>query len=312
MSTEITEAFVKQFRSDVIMLSQQKDSRLKKAVRNESQKGESQFFDRIGSVTATKKAGRHSDTPLIDTPHSRRRVTLSDYEHADLIDHADKVRLLIDPTSPYSRAFQMAFGRAMDDEIIDAALGSAYGGVDGGTSVAHPNSQKLAAVNAAGTAGDNMNVELLRRAKQKLDEQEVDPSIRRYIAHESSQVTNLLEDSNVTSSDFNTVKALVQGEVNQYMGFEFIRSQRLNTQSGTLNFSYTDGSVGAGSGDADTYRRCFAWAMDGLLLSTGENVVSRISERDDKSYSTQVFMRMSIGSTRLEEEKVVELLCSEA
>lgn len=311
MSTQITEAFVKQFRSDVIMLSQQKDSRLKPAVRVESQKGKSQFFDRIGSVTATKKTGRHSDTPLIDTPHSRRRVTLNDYEHADLIDDADRVRLLIDPTSPYSRAFQMAFGRAMDDEIISAALGTAYAGEEGGTSVALPNTQKLGCVNAAGNAVDNLNVQALRRAKQKLDEQEVDPSIRRYFAHAASQLTALLEETEVTSSDFNTVRALVNGEVNEYMGFSFIRTQRLGTQSGSLAYSYTDGTVGSGSGDADGHRRCFAWAMDGLLLSIGQDVKSRISERDDKSYSTQVFMSMSIGSTRLEEEKVVEVLCNE-
>ena len=97
MSTQITEAFVKQFNSNVFHLSQQKGSRLRGLVRQESQNGKSQFFDIIGSVTAQKHTTRHGDTPLIDTPHSRRRVTLSSYKHADLVDDSDKIKLLIDP-----------------------------------------------------------------------------------------------------------------------------------------------------------------------------------------------------------------------
>src|SRR3989304_4440327 len=111
MSFEITEAFVKQFNSTVYHLSQQKGSRLMGLVRQETQKGKEQYFDRIGQVVAQKKVSRHSDTPLIDTPHSRRRVTLVDYEHADLVDDADKIKMLIDPTSDYAQAFMWAFGR---------------------------------------------------------------------------------------------------------------------------------------------------------------------------------------------------------
>jgi hypothetical protein len=88
----------------------------------------------VGSVTAIEKTSRHSDTPQIDTPHARRRVSLADYEFADLIDQQDKVRLLIDPTSSYAQAAAMAMGRAMDDVIISAALGTAYTGETGSTS----------------------------------------------------------------------------------------------------------------------------------------------------------------------------------
>ena len=118
MSSSIDQAFVDQFRANVFHLSQQKGSRLRESVRQEAVRGHEAFFERLGSVTATKKQSRHSDTPLIDTPHSRRRVTLNDYEHADLIDNADKIRTLIDPASPYSQAFMFALGRAMDDDGV--------------------------------------------------------------------------------------------------------------------------------------------------------------------------------------------------
>jgi hypothetical protein len=310
MSQQITEAHVKQFNANLYHLSQQKGSRLMMAVRRETQKGKSEFFDRLGPVTAQKKVSRHNDTPLYDTPHSRRRVTLNDYEHADLIDKEDKIRILIDPASGYTQAFVWAFGRAKDDEIILAADGDAYSGEEGTTAVAHPNSQKLVSVNAG--AGVNLNVQALRRAKKKFDDADVDESIKRYIAHSSSQLESLLSETQVTSADFNTVRALVQGQLNTFLGFEFIRSQRLRTQSSTLAFDTTTGAVGAGAGNASGYRKVLAWAEDGLILSTAMDIMTRVSERADKGYAEQVYAAMSLGSTRMEEEKVVVILCNEA
>jgi len=95
MSVEITTAFVKQYSANVALLSQQKGSRFRSAVREESQRGEHGFYDQIGSTTARKRTERHGDTPLISTPHSRRRVSLVDYDWADLIDDMDKVKMLM-------------------------------------------------------------------------------------------------------------------------------------------------------------------------------------------------------------------------
>jgi len=309
MSFEITEAFVKQFNTGLMHLSQQKGSRFQDKVRRESQTGKSQFFDRLGAVTATKKVSRHSDTPLIDTPHSRRRVTLNDYEHADLVDSADKVRLLIDPTSDYLKAFVNAFGRAKDDEIILAADGNAYAGEEGQTAVPFPDSQRLTAV--SGGAGSGLNVQALRRTKRNFGRQEVDEDITMYFATTADGVESMLNELEITSSDFNTVKALVQGDVDSFMGFEFLRTQRLLTQSGALLFDVAAGTVGAGAGDADGYTRNIAWAKDGLLSSVGKDIMTRVSERADKSYSTQAYAEMSVGATRMEEVKVQIVLSDE-
>lgn len=308
MSTQITEAFVKQFSANVFHLSQQKGSRMRGAVRNEKQTGESGFYDRIGSVAAVKKTSRHSDTPQIDTPHTRRRVTLVDYIYADLIDKEDKIRTLIDPASDYALAAMWALGRSMDDELIEKASGSAFGGVDGGTAVVLPDASKLAATDGVATVGTNLNVLTLRRAKRKLDEADVDPSIRRYIAVNASMLSALLAETEVTSSDFNTVRALVSGEVNQFLGFTFIRTERLTRPSADFTFVRATGEIGAGDTmAAATAHRALAWAEDGLLLATARDVEGRIEERADKNYSTQVFAAMGIGTTRMEEEKVVEI-----
>ena len=284
MSSQITTAFVQQYSANIQMLSQQMGSLLRDKVRVESVVGKNAFFDQVGKVTAQLKTSRHSDTPQIDTPHSRRRVSLGDYEFADLIDQQDKVRLLIDPTSSYAQAAAMAMGRAMDDVIITAALGTAYTGETGtGTESVQTGVVK-------GTTG--LTVAKLISAKDLLDKADVDPSIPRHVMCGPEQLGNLLGDSEVTSSDFNTVKALVQGELDTYLGFKFTVTNRL-PKSGND-------------------RTCIAYAEDGLLLGIGKDISARIDERADKSYATQVYYCQSIGATRMESAKVVPIVAVEA
>jgi hypothetical protein len=284
MSSQITTAFVEQYSANIQMLSQQMGSLLRDKVRVESVVGKNAFFDQVGKVTAQLKTSRHSDTPQIDTPHSRRRVSLGDYEFADLIDQQDKVRLLIDPTSSYAQAAAMAMGRAMDDVIITAALGTAYTGETGtGTESVQTGVVK-------GTTG--LTVAKLISAKDLLDKADVDPSIPRHVMCGPEQLGNLLGDSEVTSSDFNTVKALVQNELDTYLGFKFTVTNRLPKTGND--------------------RTCIAYAEDGLLLGIGKDISARIDERADKSYATQVYYCQTIGATRMESAKVVPIVAIEA
>ena len=287
MSTQVTTAFVEQYSANVQLLSQQSGSRLRDKVRLETVVGKNAFFDQIGSVTATVRSSRHSDTPQADTPHSRRRVSLVDYEFADLIDDLDKVKMLIDPTSSYAQAAANAMGRAIDDAIIAAATGTAYTGVAGATSTSLGSGQTIS---ESGT--DGLTIAKLRSAKKILDLNDVDPSIARYIIVGPKQIDDLLGTTQVTSSDFNTVKALAMGDINTFMGFNFIVSNRLNL--------------------ATSKRDCIAFAQDGLLLAVGKDVTARIDERSDKGYATQVYYSASFGATRMEESKVVKIQAYEA
>ena len=291
MSNQITTAFVQQYSSNVQMLSQQMGSLLRGAVDVESVVGKNAFFDQVGKTTAVLRTSRHADTPQIDTPHSRRRVSLADYEWADLIDNADKVRLLIDPTSSYAKAAAAAMGRAMDDVIIAALGGTAYTGETGSTSVPLPAGQKPY---SGSNQTDGLTVAKLLAAKKTLDLADVDPSLPRFIVCGPTQISDLLNTTEVKSSDFNTVKALAQGQLDSFLGFKFIVSNRLK-----FDATNTDD------------RLAYAFTADAIKLAVGQDVVARIDERADKSYSTQVYYSMSIGATRMEEEKVVEIACDE-
>ena len=289
MSQQITTAVVQQYSANVQMLSQQMGSRLRDAVRLETVVGKNAFIDQIGSVSAQLRTSRHADTPQIDTPHQRRRLSIASYEFADLIDDQDKVRMLIDPTSSYAQAAAAAMGRAMDDVIIAAALGTASTGETGSGSATLD-----ATANMVGSASSNdgLTVAKLTEAKRKMDLNDVDPSIPRYIAVGPKQIEDLLGSTTVTSSDFNTVKALVQGDVDTFLGFQFIMTNRLSV-------------------DSNDIRSCFAWAEDGITLGIGKDVQARIDERNDKGYATQVYYCMDIGAVRMEESKVVKIFCDE-
>ncbi len=290
MSINITTSFVEQYSSNVNLLSQQMGSKLRGSVDEESIVGKNAFFEQIGSTAAVLRTSRHGDTPQIDTPHSRRRVSLSDYEWADLIDDQDKVRALVDPTSAYAKNAAAAMNRAMDDVIITAFNASASTGVAGGTSTALPSTQKFATSNQS----DGLTIAKLLSAKKILDNNDIDPSRKRFIVCGPQQVADLLAVTQVTSSDFNTVKALAQGDINSFLGFEFIMSTRLN-----FDATYTDD------------RLIFAYTEDAIKLAIGSDIKAQISERADKSYSTQVYYAMSLGAVRMEEKAVVQIPCNE-
>ncbi len=286
MSTQITTAFVEQYKNNVLHLAQQKGSRLRDTARYTPVTGKSHYFERIGATAAQVRTTRHSNTPQIDTPHSRRKVSLVDYDWADLIDQEDKVKMLITPQSEYAMAGANAMGRAMDDALIAAASGNAFGGVAGATSIALPTAQKI----AGGTTG--LTLAKLLQAKEIIDSSDVDPEEARYVVCSAKQITDLLNTTQVTSSDYNTVRALASGQIDTFLGFKFIRSQRLAI--------------------AATIRSCLAYTESALGLAVGADITTRISERDDKNYATQVFLSMVIGATRVEDEKVVEIGAKEA
>lgn len=303
MSVQIDTAFVKQFSENVRILQQQKMTRFRSAVRNESITGEEAFFDQLGSVAASPRATRHGDTPLTDTPHSRRRCTTTTYEHADLIDNSDRVRLLIDPASDYVRVFAAAFGRATDDAIIAQFDATSVTGKDGSGTAAFDTAFSIAnTVLAAGTpAASDMNTGKVTTAFSLLEAAENDSGEGYYLAAGAEQWRELMvEDITVGSggefapamqTTFGGKGGLVTGELNAYGGFQLVRSERLPT----------DG----------TDRSCFAWAKNSMLLCSGIEPHARISERADKSYSTQVYYEQDMGATRMDESGVVRIYCDE-
>lgn len=293
MSVNITTAFVEQYRANVYHLVQQKGSKLRNYVRMESVTGKNAFFDQIGSTAAQVRVTRHGDTPRMDTPHSRRRVSLADYEWADLIDDQDQIRMLINPASPYAEAAMWALGRSMDDSIIDAIDGTAYTGVAGATSTAFDTAMivDVQTVWPGVTAADTgLNLAKLIEARKLLGANEVDPDEEVFAAVNARQISSLLKDERVISGDYNSALPLVNGQVSRVGGVTLVPCNRIDT-------------------DANSDDKVPFWTRSGMLLALGKDMTTRISERDDKSYATQVYACMTIGATRMEEKRVGYIEC---
>lgn len=283
MSSQITEAFVQQFRDNFLHLAQQKESRLESCVRVETNVvGVSFKFDRIGATSAQKKTTRHGDTPLIETPHSSRFADLADHEWADLIDNMDKAKMLADPTSDYLRAGHAAMNRSKDDVIIVCFGAAARSGVS--STVALPAGQKIAHGGAGLTKAKLITAKKLFRKNEA--DQEAGEEL--YLAYGNEQLEDLLNDTTLTNTEYNTVLSMVNGTLPPSLfGFKPVPIERLPLSGGIRN--------------------CYAWAKSGVGLAIGVNIQAKVSERADKSYSVQPYICMSLGAVRIEDEKVVEI-----
>jgi hypothetical protein len=205
---------------------------------------------------------------------------------ATLLDTFDQVQMLVDPLSYYNQLGKMAMARTKDRLIIAALGGTAYAGKTGTTSVSLPSAQKIAHGSAS------LTLTKLLSAKEILDEAEVDEDAERYCVCAANQITSLLNTTEIKSDDYNTVKALVTGKVDTFLGFKFIRTQLLTLTSAV--------------------RYCYAYAKGAIGMGVLKDLESKVDQRSDVNYAWQVWNRMFMSATRIEDEQVVEIACSES
>jgi hypothetical protein len=320
MSFEITTAFVQQYRDNVLHLAQQKGSRLRSTVKTTPDiVGQNYYFERIGATGVRVKQGRHSPTPLISTPHSRRRVSMVTYNWGEAVDNDDKLKVLINPESEYVQAAQSAFGRNMDDIIIAAILGTSKAGTDGATDVAFPTTggplttgqyvtrtaiNNDSTLDAGTTDSSSLSPQRMRQIKFLFDAQDVDPDEERYAVVSAGAIKNMLSHVQVTSADYNTVKALAEGAIDTYMGFKFILSNRLPIVGTPSILGITYPAV-AGTISSNGDRLCLFYTRSGIGLAMQEDVKTEVAKDPSLSFSTRIYMEMVMGATRVEEARVV-------
>lgn len=297
MSTQITTAMVNQYNSNVQMLLQQKGSKLDGTFRKETVNGEKAFFEQIGPVNVSERTTRHQDVQFANTPHDRRMLTMKDYEWADLVDKQDLIRTIINPTAWYAQNAGMSLGRKRDAILISSLTGTAKSGKDGGTSNTLPSAQTIAVdFNEDGSTTDqNLTVGKLRRARRILSEGNNDMD-GRHIACTAAQIDSLLRSVEVTSTDYASVKALVMGDVNSFLGFTFHEINDTNEPILAI--------------DGNNVRTVVCWHQDQVIIGMGKEPTT-IVERNPNKNNTQVIVNMTMGGVRMQEEGVVTIACDE-
>jgi len=307
MSTQIPVAFVDQFKANLLMLSQQKQPKLRGVCRMESVTGDTMYVERIGPKDCQPRGARHGETPISDAQHSRRKLSMVDYDvPADIIDKPDKLKMLIDPQGAYVNNQHFSLNRQIDDCIITALGGPAYSGHTGATTVNNYDVGECRLVESSGvivTAGSDwsnttetaLTIAKLLTCKELLDNAEIDEDRQRYFLTNPHNINQLLNTTEVKSADYNTVKALAQGYIDTFMGFKFIKSTRLPAD---------DTDTGA--------TKCYAFAQDAIVLAIAEEPTVDISVRNDLCNSIQVYSTLSIGATRVEGPAVVGITLATA
>jgi hypothetical protein len=277
---------------------QQLDSRLLNAVTRADFTGKKKWFNLINDSEAQDVLTRKGDTPDGEFDGSKYWMTQRPKEKVTTFDEFDKHFLgtIVLPTSDEVQAHAQAFNRAIDDVIISAFDATRYIGEDGTTADAFPSGQSIASnyVENGTTAQSGLTIGKLRRAKYLMDLSEV-PNSDRMIVCGAQQVQDLLRTTEVTSEDYSSVKALVSGQVDTFLGFKFLSSQRL--------------PIGTVSSVADI-RSVFAFHKSAIKFAMSDRQ-TRMDILATRRHALQIRSTMMLGAVRTENEKVVRIYSDE-
>jgi hypothetical protein len=293
--TNIPDHYTTQFDSNWKHLVQQKNSKLKEYVTIDSIEGKEKSYNQIDATSMTQITDRSGDTRISNQAMAKRWIRPQQYDCAKLVDEFDEQLLgeVVLPTSPIIQSHAQAYARTCDSIIIGALGGTAYTGTTGTTATVLPAGQKVAVnyVESGTAANSGLTIAKLRAAKFLFDSNEIDEEEERIIVVSAKQLQDLLRDDKITSADFNSVRALVDGALNTFMGFKFRRSQLL--------------------GKVSTVRSCYAYVKSGVILAE-RGLKTHMDVRTDLSHSLQIRSVASLAAVRMEEKKVVEIACDEA
>ncbi len=277
MAVGISNAFVQLFDAEVKQAYQSSRALAGLTRERANVEGNQVKFPKIGKGTATVRVPQTDVTPL-NVTYSQVTATMSDYIAAEYSDIFSQQKVNFDERRELVQVVGNAIGRRMDQLVIDALAAS-------GTS--------LTVATSIGGAGTNMNIEKLIEAKKLLDANNVPSEGRCMIIH-ANNLAGMLGETEITSSDFATVKALVSGEVDTFMGFKFV----------------TLGDRDEGGLPLPSTRTCFAFHRDAMGMGIGMNQKSEINYVPEKT-SFLVSSMFSAGAVAIDAEGIVAVSCTE-
>ena len=290
MSLNIPDHYTISFSTNVTLLLQQKGSKLRGTVTEGTYTGkQASPVDQIGRVEMSQVTSRFADISYTDASVDRRWVVPTDWDLAQRIDTFDKLRLLTDPESSYTQNAVYAAGRKMDTLIIQANQATAKTGEQGATSTSFTAGNEVDV--AVGGSNSRLNVAKLLELKEKMmanfvdfDEDEI------YVGITAKDNSSLLNEIQIISSDFNggDKPVLKDGRVDTFLGFRFKHCELIET-------------VASGTNEVTLP----AWCKSGMHLGIWNDVQTDISQlKTKKGLPWQSYVMMTIGATRLEENKV--------
>ena len=286
MADTQSNVYAQAYAANIMQLAQAKYSKLLPVVyMKPNVKGKVIYQDQIGQWSMAIKGGRNVQTPNNDPVLARRMATMVDYHDARLLDRGDELRMLSDPRSAYTIAAAQSLARKIDTVIGAALVGTASYGEAGTSSITLGTDAISGISHICGTPA-TLTFARVRAAKKILDKEDVEMEDRIFIITPDG-LEDLLGETTATSSDYASVKALIRGELDTWMGFKWITSNAMPVSGTTTT--------------------CAAFQKYGICAAMSAEPIVRTDERTDLSYSWQVYYELNIGAVRLEEARVVKV-----
>lgn len=300
MSDNLYKLFTTQFSTNLELKLQQMGSKLRGKVGEGTHVGrQASPINQIGAIQLKAPAGRFAPKNRTDADFTRRWVFPTDGEIDQLIDSFDTLKTIVDPQSQYLTGAANAVGRCWDDCIIAAAHGTCYtgNGADATALTAETWAGFASAYDIASTFGSTaasgLTVAKLIEAKRLFRHNHVDiESDPLTLVIGSKQESDLLNQAQIVSTEFNDRPVLVDGKVTRFLGFDIVVSERLNT--------------------ASNVRDVIAFAKSGVYLGIWKDMTNSVSKRNDLSGEPyDLYTSTSCGATRTQPGKVLKILCSD-
>jgi len=280
MAISIDNVYVQTFERNLRHLAQQGDSRLRRFITEVSSNGEKHNFERLGTAAASAKTSARTATPTSDLAWSRRVALAGTYHAGETVEQEDIVQMLVDPNSNVSSALAMAMRRQVDDVIISAATGSALNG-DGSTSA-------FTAGQTVGNGTGEITLDTAYEVQEKFMSNDVDPDENIVMVIGPKQQRKLLQYMQVTSGDYQNAKALATGVLPNYMGFDWVVSNRL---------------LAPAAGQLD----CLAFTKKAIGLVVNRDITAKVAEDPTLSFAWRLYTFMTMGAVRVEDEHIVRV-----
>lgn len=299
MTVNIPTHFVDQYTTNVAHLLQIQGGKMRPYVSEDTHEGESAVpVDQYGAVEMQEVVSRFAPMGRVDAATDRRWVHPVDYSLPQMVDTFDKLRLMVDPQGPLSQAAIKAAGRKIDTIIFDAFFGDAKTGRSGGTTETFDttNHRVDAAVGAAADTG--LNVDKILRAVRIMEDNDVDTEMEMpCMAITPQQHEDLKRQTQVINTDYFTKNGgpvfAGDGRITEFAGVKIIVSRLVPSNA--------------------SYRLVPMWVKSGMHLGVWDDVKARVDERPDiEGVPYQLYTTLTMGATRLEPGRVIQIECTES
>lgn len=206
--------------------------------------GDTYNFRTMGKGLAAARGTTQSDVTAMDVSHAKVAATLGNYVAPEYTDIFDAAEVNFDERQELANTIAGALGRRLDQLVIDA--------LSAGTTIA--------------AGGTNMTLAKITEASKVLSDAGV-PMSDRVMVCSPAAIEKMLNDSTITSADYNSVRALMSGEINTFMGFEW---KMIETR--------TEGGLSI----TTNIRDCFAYHKSAVGLAIGIDVSTEVNYVPEK------------------------------